>query len=203
MNMPDPLTRQLTELRELLAKATPSPWLSNDHYECIQTHNDKVRLQPVVHYSTNNPNVSNDAALIVTAVNALPALLEALAQYDADQQAPATTDSIQAVVDSLGGAVYHMKDANHPPAPWEADSADLLSMLADKTLECEQLNAKLSALYRRTSRHSLAKNLGQAVEGDAVTMARVIEERDALRAERDVAVAKAKELEWILEVLRK
>lgn len=53
----------------------------------------------------------------------------------------------------------------------------------DLQKENEELRTKLAALQRRTDRHDHAKDLGQAVEGDAVVMARITSERDELRKE--------------------
>lgn len=49
--------------------------------------------------------------------------------------------------------------------------------------ERDALRAELDAMHRRTSRHDHAKNLGQAVEGDAAIMARLTMERDIFKAE--------------------
>jgi hypothetical protein len=61
-------------------------------------------------------------------------------------------------------------------------SVDSLTREVDAiTTERDILLAKVDALQRRTDRHDRAKNLGQAVEGDAAIMARLTAERDALR----------------------
>jgi chromosome segregation ATPase len=51
------------------------------------------------------------------------------------------------------------------------------------TDEIEALRTKLDVLQRRTSRHSLAKDLGSAVDADAAIMARITSERDAALGE--------------------
>lgn len=49
--------------------------------------------------------------------------------------------------------------------------------------EIESLRTKLDVLQRRTTRHSLAKDLGSAVDADAAIMARITAERDAALGE--------------------
>lgn len=51
------------------------------------------------------------------------------------------------------------------------------------TKDRDEWKRKFDALNRRSARHSLAKDLGQAVEADAVTMARVVAERDEWKQE--------------------
>jgi len=70
-----PVHQLVGQLRELLAKSTPGPWMNNEFYELIHTHSDKVKLKPLVMYHIRNDNSVSDSALIVASINALPALL--------------------------------------------------------------------------------------------------------------------------------
>lgn len=87
--MPDPqeLERLAAELRALLAKATPTPWLQGAYdmsaiLWSYETHRNGYAKQ----IATTGPKEdwrgasqqADDAALIVAAVNALPTLLNAL-----------------------------------------------------------------------------------------------------------------------------
>lgn len=54
-----------------------------------------------------------------------------------------------------------------------------------RDLEIAALRTQLAAIQRRTSRHSLAKDLGSAVDGDAAIMARMTAEIAALLKEVD------------------
>lgn len=91
--MTEPNGVTLEELRALLAKATPRPWyvvhgvalcevaLPADHAEQFPD------LSAVDFVDVNAPDLEGNAALIVAAVNNLPALLDRLEQAEADRDA--------------------------------------------------------------------------------------------------------------------
>lgn len=69
-----------------------------------------------------------------------------------------------------------------PVSQLERDRA-VYSALPELLDEVEALRNKLDVLQRRTTRHSLAKDLGSAVDADAAIMARITAERDAALGE--------------------
>lgn len=84
---PDPLPGDAVgRLRALAEKATPRPWTRESHdltewYCCMEGAGPAVI--PAGRGTAPDPEASDDADLIVAAVNALPALLELVAQVDA------------------------------------------------------------------------------------------------------------------------
>ena len=70
----DDKTKRLVEGAEARAvKATLGPWLSNEHYNCIQTHSEMVPLFAVVYFG-NGPRSVDDAEFMANARTDVPAL---------------------------------------------------------------------------------------------------------------------------------
>ncbi len=123
------LTQTIAQLRGLLGKATPGPWMNNEHYECIHSHSGS--LKPVVHYSSNNPSVIADANLITAAINTLPALLAALSH-------PADGGDVD--------VIKHLEEQNHRFATDMELQDDVI----------EKLKAKLAAAERELAKYKAA-----------------------------------------------
>ena len=84
--MPDLTPEKLAELRWLLERATPGPWHAWDRGIGYEVHTE-AEHNPIRCVSLNSEFRETfrgpDARLIVAAVNALPALLDAAAERDA------------------------------------------------------------------------------------------------------------------------
>jgi len=88
---------QIAELEALAEKATPGPWVrSNDPKKWVSS------LAPVTSQEWRD-NVENDAALIATLVNSLPAILAALKAQQPD-------DAM--VRDAIYQLAYHQQQAD-------------------------------------------------------------------------------------------
>lgn len=130
--------------------------------------------------------------------SAVHKLTEALAAFDAAKDAPDAEElSDGEVNDALGildkcqivplfqalkDEIAALKATDDLTVAYMAGSASRLDELRAKDAEIAALRNKLDALQRRTSRHSLAKDLGSAVEGDAAIMARMTAEIAELKA---------------------
>jgi chromosome segregation ATPase len=86
-------------------------------------------------------------------------------------------------------------------SPLHGELAEVARELIRKSEEIAILRKALEALQRRTARHDHAKDLGQAVDGDAAIMSRLTLERDDAKAalaetaaQRDAAVATVRSL---------
>lgn len=68
----------LPSLRKLLAEGTPGPWRAGTHetWHVFAPHNDGFGPERVLLRMNEHFPYTNDARLIVAAVNALPALLD-------------------------------------------------------------------------------------------------------------------------------
>ncbi len=160
-----PLTPQtIQSLRELLAKATPLPWESWGVGRELGWTNLMAELSSVSSPFCRAAH-EDDLAFAVAAINALPELL-ALADST-------LRDAAQSEAQAEINALRQKESADDLTAAYMAGSASRMDEIAE-------LKRQLSALQRRTSRHSHAKDLGQAVEGDAAIMARLTAERDDL-----------------------
>jgi len=87
-------------------------------------------------------------------------------------------------------------------SPVHGELAEVARDSIRKSEEIAILSKALEALQRRTARYDHAKDLGQAVDGDAAIMSRLTFERDAAKAalaetaaQRDAAVKRVAELE--------
>ena len=66
-------TKQIEDIKRLLAEATPGPWAL--HNETCVSSGDTMTAQTCDDEPENTPQAEQNAALIVAAVNSLPALL--------------------------------------------------------------------------------------------------------------------------------
>ena len=69
-------TQQITDLRKLLAEATPGPWRF-DGFDRILSKDDEAQLATVYGAACQDQDGYPVALLLVAAVNALPVLLDA------------------------------------------------------------------------------------------------------------------------------
>lgn len=74
------MSDKFAELKKLAQAATPGPWLNNNHYECVQTHNNKTPLAAVCRPG-NTKNGVADFEFIAAANPA--AVLELIDRYAA------------------------------------------------------------------------------------------------------------------------
>lgn len=115
-------------LRELRLAATPGPWSVDSNGITVGAPSGNVLMVNLARNSKADP------ALIVAAINALPEILEAI-----DEQ----TDLLERVSILEKERDDWRNRAQAKPSGGDTDSADLLTMLAERTLEVDKLQGSL------------------------------------------------------------
>ena len=122
---PTPASYDAAELRKLLEAATPGPWrrFSNSIGVGVSTPHSDVAHCHGFDTGRTREEVEANAALIVAAVNALPALLETEARATAAEASLAAAKAREtALEEALEWALDQSTGSDHPHYPMRGES---------------------------------------------------------------------------------
>lgn len=97
-------------LRELMASASPQPWMNNSAFRCVHTHSDFAGLRRVLDWCHATEKAEANAELATAAVNALPELLDSLtAARDALLREGMERDAARALCRTMADLLRHLR----------------------------------------------------------------------------------------------